>query len=36
MFNFNIKVKMEPDKTIGAVSWLDLTIDNAESIRDFL
>jgi len=26
---------MEPDKTIGAVSWMDLTIDNAESIRDF-
>jgi predicted enzyme related to lactoylglutathione lyase len=26
---------MEPDLTIGAVSWTDLTIEHAENIRDF-
>lgn len=26
---------MEPDKTIGAISWVDLTIPDADNIRDF-
>jgi predicted enzyme related to lactoylglutathione lyase len=26
---------MEPDKTIGAVGWTDLTVPDADAIRDF-
>jgi predicted enzyme related to lactoylglutathione lyase len=26
---------LEPDKTIGAISWMDLTVENADDIRDF-
>ena len=26
---------MEPDSTIGAISWMDLTVENADDIRDF-
>jgi predicted enzyme related to lactoylglutathione lyase len=26
---------MEVDKTIGAITWMDLTIPNADGIRDF-
>ena len=26
---------MEVDKTIGAVSWMDLTVPQADDLRDF-
>ena len=26
---------MEQDKTVGAVTWMDLTTQNADSVRDF-
>jgi uncharacterized protein len=26
---------MEADKTIGAINWMDLTVENAEGVRDF-
>jgi hypothetical protein len=26
---------METDKTIGAITWMDITVDNADALKDF-
>ncbi len=27
---------METDKTIGAVNWMDITVPDADNLRDFM